>query len=151
MSGTPAPPTDDEVTAGVTATLLDYAEFVDTCQPDRWADLFCLDGEFDEGRVVAGRENLAVHVRKLLRLFDATAHHITNIRVTRTGAISASASCYVYAWHRKTDGDDFEIWGRYLDDLRVEDGRWRFARRRVEMFGSRGWDVQLDRVPRGQL
>jgi 3-phenylpropionate/cinnamic acid dioxygenase small subunit len=143
--------TDVEVTAAVTETLLDYAEFVDTCEADKWADLFCADGRFDEGRIVEGREALAVHVRKLLRFFDATAHHISNIRVTRTGDDTATASCYVYAWHRKTDGDDFELWGRYLDEMRVEDGRWRFASRRVEMFGSRGWDVALDRAPRRSL
>ena len=95
-----------------------------------------------------GRDALAVHVQKLLRLFDATAHHTTNIRVRRTGRHTASATCYVYAWHHKTDGDDFEIWDRYLDELRLEDGRFRFVSRRVEMFGSRGWNIALDRVPR---
>ena len=143
--------TDPAVVAGVTETILDYAEFVDTCEADSWADLFCEDGVFDEGRVIEGREALRVHVRKLLRLFDATAHHITNIRVTSAGSGRAEASSYVYAWHRKTDGDDFEIWGRYLDELRFEDGRWRFAKRRVEMFGSRGWEIELDRVPRRDL
>ena len=143
--------TDDEVEAAVTETILDYAEFVDTCEADRWADLFCADGAFDEGSVIEGREKLRVHVRKLLRLFDATAHHITNVRVTRTGPETADARCYVYAWHQRTNGDHFEIWGRYLDQMRVEDGSWRFARRRVEMFGSRGWDIPLDRVPRREL
>ncbi len=143
--------TDDEVTRRVTDTLLDYALFVDTCNVDGWADLFCADGVFDEGRVVTGRDALRAHVPKLLALFEATAHHITNVRVTRTGPDTADASCYVYAWHRRTNGDDFELWGRYLDQLRVEDDRWRFAHRRVEIFGSRGWDVALDRVPRQPL
>lgn len=143
--------TDAEVTAAVTDTILDYADYVDRCEPEKWADLFCTDGSFDEGRIVEGRENLDVHVRKLLKLFTSTAHHITNIRVDRTGAETADASCYVYAWHRKTDGEDFEIWGRYLDRFRVEDGRWRFEHRRVEMFGSRGWDIPLDRVPRNEI
>ena len=137
--------------AAVTDTILDYAQYVDTCEATKWAELFCLDGAFDEGRVIQGREALDRHVRKLLRLFTATAHHMTNIRVTRTGPESATASSYVYAWHRKTDGADFELWGRYLDELRIEDGRWRFANHRVEMFGSRGWDVELDQVPRRQL
>lgn len=143
--------TDVDVTTAVTNVILDYAEYVDTCEPAKWAELFCDDGAFDEGRIVEGRTALETHVRKLLRLFSATAHHMTNIRVTRTSSDTATASSYVYAWHRKVDGDDFEIWGRYLDELRVEDERWRFARRRVEMFGSRGWDVPLDRVPRRPL
>lgn len=145
---TPSSWTDAEVVAAVNDTILDYAEFVDTCEARRWAELFCTDGTFDEGTIVQGREALYRHVRKLLRLFTATAHHMTNVRVTRTGDESASATSYVYAWHRKTDGGDFEIWGRYTDELRVEDSCWRFANRRVEMFGSRGWDVQLDQVPR---
>lgn len=143
--------TDAEVIAAVTDTLLDYAHFVDTCEADKWAELFCVDGEFDEGRVVQGRDALAIHVRKLLRLFDATAHHISNIRIRRTGPKTATSTCYVYAWHQKTDGDDFEIWGQYSDELLVEEDKWRFSKRRVEMFGSRGWDIQLDRVARRSL
>ena len=143
--------TDADVVTAVTDTILDYAEYVDTCEPAKWAALFCQDGVFDEGRVVQGREHLDRHVRKLLGLFTATAHHMSNIRVRRTGDQTATATSYVYAWHRKTDGDDFEVWGRYRDELRVEDGQWRFASRRVEMFGSRGWDIQLDQVPRRPL
>lgn len=149
--GNPSTWTDDEVTAAVTNTILDYADFVDTCEPSKWAELFCTDGSFDEGRIVEGRDALEVHVGKLLRLFTATAHYMTNIRVRRTGDDTASATSYVYAWHRKTDGDDFEVWGRYSDQFRVEHGRWRFAKRRVEMFGSRGWDIPLDPVPRREL
>ncbi len=143
--------TDADVVAAVNDTILDYAEYVDTCEPAKWAALFCSDGVFDEGTIVQGRENLDRHVRKLLRLFTATSHHMSNIRVKRTAEETATATSYVYAWHRKTDGDDFEVWGRYSDELRVEDGKWRFATRRVEMFGSRGWDIKLDRVPRRSL
>jgi len=139
------------VTAAVTETILEYAHYVDTCEPALWAGLFCSDGTFDEGTTVTGRENLEVHVEKLLRLFTATAHHMSNIRVTRTGGRAATATSYVYAWHRKTDGTDFELWGRYSDELTVEDERWCFASRRVEMFGSRGWDVNLAQVPRSPL
>ncbi len=143
--------TDAEVVAAVNDTILDYAEYVDTCEPAKWAALFCTDGVFDEGTIVQGRDDLDRHVRKLLRLFSATAHHMSNIRVRRTAEETATATSYVYAWHRKTDGDDFEVWGRYSDELRVEDGAWRFASRRVEMFGSRGWEIPLDRVPRRPL
>ncbi len=142
---------DDEVAAAITDTLLDYALLVDTARPAAWAELFCLDGEFDTGAVIAGRPALERHVTGLLRSFEATSHHVSNIRITRTGPASARASSSVYAWHRISGGGDLEIWGRYLDELRPEDGRWRFARRRVEMFGSRGGAVDLPMVERGPI
>jgi ketosteroid isomerase-like protein len=145
------PITDAEMAAAVTDTILDYAEAVDGSEVERWVDLFCADGTFDEGRVLQGHEALDKQFRLLMRLFDATAHHMSNIRIQRTGDDTATATSYVYAWHRKVDGEDFEIWGRYLDEMRVERGRWRFAHRRVEMFGSRGMDVPLDRAPRRTL
>jgi ketosteroid isomerase-like protein len=139
------------VVGGITDTVLDYAEAVDTGDVDRWVDLFCLDGVFDEGHVVQGHEALAAQFTWLLSHFSATAHHMSNIRVRPTGDDTAGATSYVYAWHRKVDGGDFELWGRYVDSLRFERERWRFAHRRVEMFGSRGLDVRLPQVPRRDL
>lgn len=143
---------DEQVTEGVTELLFDYAECVDLCEPDAWAELFCDDGVFDEGREIQGRDRLARHVRKLLAMFDATSHHVTNVRVTRTGEDTASARSHVYAWHQTATGDQFEVWGRYLDRARFEDGRWRFAYRTVEVFGTKGIDASsFPRAPRGSV
>jgi hypothetical protein len=65
---------------------------------------------------------------------------------------TAKARSLIYAWHQPADGNEFEIWGRYVDDLRLEDdGRWRFARRDVQLAGARGIEMDgLSRLPRSR-
>jgi hypothetical protein len=45
---------------------------------------------------------------------------------------SATGRCY----YQVLSAIGLDHWGRYLDDYRVVDGRWRFARRRVTVDGS---------------
>ncbi|MDP7067448.1 MAG: nuclear transport factor 2 family protein [Acidimicrobiales bacterium] len=144
----PAVMDDVAAHAAITETILSYAEYVDAGDNQKWAQLFCKDAIFDEGRSVQGRSAIEALLPKLLRLFTATSHHISNIRIDRTAPDRASSTSYVYAWHRKLDGTDFEFWGRYVDELKFEDDSWRFASRKVEQFGARGLDITVDRVPR---
>lgn len=139
---------DVAVHAAITDTILRYAEHVDAGDAEQWAQLFCVDAVFDEGRAIQGRANIEALLPNLLKLFSATAHYVSNIRINRTGPGSASRISYVYAWHRKLDGTDFEFWGRYLDVFSFEDGAWRFASRKVEQFGARGLNIKVDQVPR---
>lgn len=140
--------TDDEVVAGVTATLLDYCYLLDEKRLDEFVQLFTEDVEFEEGGLARGRAHVRGKVRKLLAMFDRLSHHLSNVRVVRTGPQTASASSYIYAWHQLLDGRQLEIWGRYVDEHRFEDGRWKIARRTVQMQGARGIDdLALLRVP----
>ena len=139
---------DVAVHAAITDTILSYAEHVDAGDAEQWAQLFSVDAVFDEGRAIQGRANIEALLPNLLKLFSATAHYVSNIRINRTGPGSASGISYVYAWHRKLDGTDFEFWGRYLDVFSFEDGAWRFASRKVEQFGARGLNIKVDQVPR---
>ena len=142
---------DADAHAAITDTILNYAEYVDACETEKWAALFCNDATFDEGREVQGRAQIEVLLPKLLRLFSATSHHISNIRINRTANDRASATSYVYAWHRKHDGTDFEFWGRYVDHLAFEEGAWRFSSRKVQQFGARGLNIKVDHVPRRKI
>tara|TARA_B100000427_G_scaffold321790_1_gene322882 strand:- start:2340 stop:2801 length:462 start_codon:yes stop_codon:yes gene_type:complete len=139
---------DADAHAAITETILSYAEYVDAGESEKWAELFCHNATFDEGSEVQGRAQIEALLPKLLRLFSATSHHISNIRINRTANDRASATSYVYAWHRKHDGTDFEFWGRYVDQLDFEEGAWRFSSRKVEQFGARGLDIKVDHVPR---
>jgi 3-phenylpropionate/cinnamic acid dioxygenase small subunit len=139
---------DAEVYAAITDTILNYAEYVDGGEVESWAELFCQDAVFDEGRAITGRPAIQALLPKLLRLFTATAHHVSNIRIERTALNHANATSYVYAWHRKLDGTDFEFWGRYVDAFAFEDDEWRFSLRKVEQFGARGLEIEIDQVPR---
>ncbi len=139
---------DADASAAITDTILNYAQHVDAGESEKWAQLFCRDATFDEGRAVQGRAEIEALLPKLLKLFSATSHHISNIRIHRTADDQASATSYVYAWHRKHDGTDFEFWGRYVDQLAFEDEAWRFSSRKVEQFGARGLNIKVDQVPR---
>ena len=140
--------TDAQAHAAITDTILNYAEYVDGGEIELWAGLFCQDAIFNEGQPVQGRAAIQALLPKLLRLFTATAHHISNIRIERTGLGHAKATSYVHAWHRKVDGTDFEFWGRYVDALKFEENAWRFSSRKIEQFGARGFDLNVDQVPR---
>ena len=139
---------DAQAHAAINDTILNYAEYVDGGEIELWAELFCQDAVFDEGQAVTGRAAIQALLPKLLRLFTATAHHISNIRIERTGPHHANATSYVHAWHRKLDGSDFEFWGRYVDAFAFEDDAWRFSSRKIEQFGARGFELNVDQVPR---
>jgi len=143
--------TDAEVKAGVTDTMLDYCAFLDEMRLDDFMTLFTDDIEFEEGGLARGKAHVRAKVRKLLDLFHRCHHHLSNIRVTRTGENTASASAYIYAWHQMKSGVILEIWGRYLDEQRLDGGRWKIAKRTVQMQGSRGMELDLMRVPLAAL
>ncbi len=136
MRSSPSP----EVRERVTETLLDYCQFVDEKRLDEFAALFTEDCYFDEGGVYEGREAVRKLVGKLVSGFSRLSHHLSNIRVWSTGEGEAEALSYIYAWHERNDGTQFEIWGRYVDLLREEGDRWLIARRIVQQQGSKGID-----------
>jgi hypothetical protein len=140
-----------DVVSGVTDTLYDFCTFIDEARLDDFVMLFCEDGCFDGGRPRVGREKIRNLAAYLLNAWAASSHYITNVRVQPVGTSEASSICSVYAWHLRTDGSQYESWGRYVDRLRLEDGRWRFVERKVQMAGYRGVDDQgVPPVPRAQ-
>lgn len=137
-----------EIVQGVTDTLLDYCQLLDEKRLDEFAELFTHDCTFAEGKPAYGRAHVRAKVRKLLQMFDALSHHLSNIRITPTSETTAKASSYIYAWHQMQNGDQLEIWGRYLDQLQWVDGRWRIHYRQVQVQGWKGLDVlDIERVP----
>lgn len=143
-----------EIVEGVTRTMLDYCECVDEGRAADFAQLFTEDAVFAESAKPAiGREQIERRFRRLLSSLTATSHHLSNVRVEPgTDGRTASARAYVYAWHQANDGSQFEVWGRYVDQLRLEDdGRWRFTQRQVLVAGAHGIDAStFPRLPRAE-
>ena len=136
---------------GVTETLLDYCQFVDEKRLDEFADLFIEDCHFDEGGIYESRAAVRRVVGKLVSGFGRMSHHLSNIRVWSVGPRQAEALSYIYAWHQRNDGSQFEIWGRYVDELRDDGDRWRFSRRVVQMQGFKGIDeLPIGHVPQAE-
>ncbi len=129
-----------EVRDGVMDTLLDYCQFVDEKRIDEFAELFTEDCHFDEGKVYEGRPAVFKVVGRLVAGFSRMSHHLSNTRIWTTGPGPAEALSYIYAWHERNDGSQFEIWGRYLDVLQDDGDRWRFSRRVVQAQGFKGLD-----------
>lgn len=142
---------DAAVIAGVTDTLYDYCTFLDEKRLDDFAALFTADCHFEEGTVATGRDHIRGLVRKFLLKFDALSHHLSNIRITRTGPDTAEAVSNIFAWHQLNDGGQLKIWGRYVDKLRFEDGRWKYCEHIVLMQGCEGAEVPIRRVAQAEL
>ena len=50
------------------------------------------------------------------------------------------------------DGGQLEIWGRYIDELKIEDGRWKIDHRLVQVQGWKGIDeLPIARVAQAQV
>ena len=141
-----------EIIQAVTDTLLDYCQLLDEKRLDEFAELFTEDCLFEEGPPAKGRAHVKAKVRKLLLMFESLSHHLTNIRVNVTSADTADATSYIYAWHQMLDGGQLEIWGRYIDKLKIEDGRWKIDHRLVQVQGWKGLDeLPMVRVPHAEL
>lgn len=122
--------------------LLDYCLHVDRNDPEALVEqVFAPDAAFELGsrHAVVGRDDLAKMFAKTLAAFTATSHHLSNVRITLEGRDRATATAYVYAWHRTVAGERVEVWGRYADELVLGAAGWRISRRCLAMAGTDGW------------
>ncbi len=120
-----------------------YCECVDTYQPAKVAALFTADCITDYGPSFGGESVGPELVEKgcayTLATFEATSHHVTNIRLHFEGDDTARGVTYLYAWHKLGDGKpDFQIWARYLDRFTRTPEGWRFSERRLAVAGQAG-------------
>jgi len=116
--------------------MVRYADRIDANDPEGAAACFAEDGIGKYWGECRGRKEIAARLGKILDLFSATSHHLSNVSIHLDGD-RATAMSYVYAFHRMADtGDPLHYWGRWVDRLvRVDEG-WRFAEREVVGIGS---------------
>lgn len=127
----------------VEGVLLDYCQFVDALDIEGVSNLFAEDGQMDLGlgRVWQGRAEILKNMSgRLEQDYTHTSHHLSNIRIVFDGRERASASSYVFAWHRQSsDGRERKLFGRYFDDLVMTGEGWKIKRRRLRMAGHDGY------------
>jgi ketosteroid isomerase-like protein len=70
--------------------------------------------------------SIAVGARALVR------HHVSSIRIERTGSDSAIAASYFVVFTEI----GLDHWGTYSDQLERDDGTWRIAHRKVRVDGA---------------
>lgn len=144
--------TDWETWQGVARTLHAYCRTVDQGEVEAFVDLYMPDAVHDDGiRRREGHAAIRDLVTGVIRRYDATSHHLSNVEVAPADQPGvAVSSSTIYAWHRKDGRPDLEVWGRYQDVLVKLDGVWRFRERRLYVAGLRGLDSDpgFRRLPR---
>ena len=115
-----------------------YAERIDAKDPAGAAACFAPDGVGHYWGECRGRDAIEQRLTGILDAFLATSHHLSNVQITLDGD-QARAMSYVYAFHRlAAGGEPMHYWGRWVDALVKQDGRWLFSRREVVGVGSIG-------------
>lgn len=111
----------------------EYCDTVDECRLDDLMEVFSVDCVFDfgAGLVLHGRDELKSYLTSRIEKYRSTTHHVSNVRIRlNDDRAGAAASSYVYA-RSQWLGTEFtsELWGRYIDRWRREDGVWRISSR----------------------
>jgi 3-phenylpropionate/cinnamic acid dioxygenase small subunit len=126
----------------IMAMMAAYTRCADMNQPEQQAEVF-----IENCRVkyhltdwIVGRGALAEALRTAMARYSKTSHHLGNIEIDFEGPDSATAQSAVIAWHRRNDGSEWTLYGRYVDRwTRTEQG-WRLAERELRAAGAVGRD-----------
>lgn len=102
-----------------------YVDRIDSGDVDAVAALFLPEATYDfMGSERQGRDRIAARLRRSLSEFDRTSHHVSNALVEVTGT-KATVTASLYAYHlRKQTGEPWHFWGRYVQRLVRDEGRW---------------------------
>ena len=139
--------------AQIAAAMATYARCADLNLPDEQAMTFAPDARasYHPGVWIEGRDAVAAAMRGSLARYQATSHHVGTIEITFDGADSATAESTVIAWHRRLDGSEWTLYGRYVDRWVRSEGSWLIAERVLRAAGAAGRDVsELPSLGRSQ-
>ena len=127
----------------IMAMMAAYTRCADLNQPEQQAEVFVQDGrvKYHPADWIVGRGALVEALRTALARYSNTSHHLGNIEIDFEGPDSAAAQSTVIAWHRRHDGSEWTMYGRYVDCwTRTEQG-WRLAERELRAAGAVGRDA----------
>lgn len=136
----------------IKSVLIEYCTRLDQMDLPALSALFTEDCRVIYGDSSALRsEGRAALEKSLARMWrwQRTAHHLSNFKLSFQDDAAADAESYVLAWHEAPDGHTATLYGRYLDRLVRQQGRWLIAERRMDMNGSDdGFRLPLPPAPR---
>ena len=126
----------------ITAVMAAYARWADLNRPERQAATFVEDCRvsYHPGDWIAGRAALTEQLRAALARYVQTSHHVSNIEIDFEGPDTAAAQSAVIAWHRRHDGSEWTLYGRYVDRWTRTEAGWRLAERELRAAGAVGRD-----------
>lgn len=126
----------------ITAVMAAYTRWADMNQPEQQAEVFVQDCrvKYHPTDWIVGRGALVEALRTAIAKYSNTSHHLGNIEIDFEGPDSATAQSTVIAWHRRNDGSEWTLYGRYVDRwTRTEQG-WRLVERELRAAGAVGRD-----------
>jgi hypothetical protein len=121
---------------------------------DQVVELFAPEAVMDvDGTVYRGRDEIrSLFTSTASSLLDRPGpvvlrHHTSTLQIDVKSEHSATSRCY----YQVLLAEGLDHWGRYLDEYRVVDGRWRFAARREILDGTvpGGWAAAAFAAPPG--
>lgn len=126
----------------IMAMMAAYTRCADLNQPERQAEVFVRDGrvKYHLTDWIVGRGALIETLRTALARYSKTSHHLGNIEIDFEGPDSATAQSTVIAWHRRHDGSEWTMYGRYIDRWTRTRQGWRLAERELRAAGAVGRD-----------
>jgi len=126
----------------IAAVMAAYARCADLNQPEQQAATFVADCRvrYHPGDWITGRAALTGQLRVALARYVQTSHHVSNIEIDFEGSDAATAQSAVIAWHRRHDGSEWTLYGRYVDRWTRTGEGWRLAERELRAAGAAGRD-----------
>jgi 3-phenylpropionate/cinnamic acid dioxygenase small subunit len=128
--------------AQITSMMSVYTRCADLNLPEQQAAVFTDDcrvlfhpGHWIEGRVLLA-ETLTASMSRLAR----SSHSVSNVEIWFDGPDTAAAQSVVIAWHRRYDGSEWTLYGRYMDRWVRAGGSWRICERELRAAGAVGRD-----------
>ena len=135
---------EDLVAKDAIADLLArYCRGIDRMDLDMVRDCYHADATDEHGSFSGTVGEFLVWVHRLLRKYDATAHHIGRPLIEFTSPTRARSETYGFAVHRSTDGPpelNLVTGFRYLDVIDQRGGDWRISSR----IATTEWVLPVD-------
>ena len=126
----------------ITAVMAAYTRWADMNQPEQQAAVF-IEGcrvKYHLTDWIVGREALTEALVTALARYAKTSHHLSSIEIDFDGPDSATAQSAVIAWHRRYDGSEWTLYGRYVDRWTRTGQGWRLTERELRAAGAVGRD-----------
>ncbi len=124
-----------------------YAAAIDQCDMDRLGEVFTEDAELSLPYLQqqhSGRAKIVEVISQVGTFFDRTFHAVHNQLLDVQGNV-ASGETYCIALHfsaRDGGRQRYDMCIRYQDQMRCEQGVWRFLRRELQLDWEHTWDLE---------